>query len=152
MSKDGAIPAQAKLVVVGAGPGGYAAAFRAAELGLDVTLIDPEARPGGVCLYRGCIPSKALLHVAKLIRESEESAGIGLTFERPKIDLEKIRNWKGEVVGKLTGALESRVGRLNLTFVRGAAKSTSMPAHPRTIALISQAHFLARKTEQENFG
>ena len=73
-----AIPATAQLVVVGAGPGGYHAAFKAAELGLAVTLIDPAINPGGVCLYRGCIPSKALLHVAKLVDEAHESAAIGV--------------------------------------------------------------------------
>ena len=74
----------AKLVVIGAGPGGYAAAFLAADLGLPVTLVDPEPNPGGVCLYRGCIPSKALLHVAHLIRESERAASWGVTFGKPR--------------------------------------------------------------------
>ena len=74
MSNTEKIPASAQLVVIGAGPGGYAAAFKAVELGLNVTLIDPEANPGGVCLHRGCIPSKALLHVAKLVAEAEEAA------------------------------------------------------------------------------
>ena len=88
MSSHDNIPATAQLVVIGAGPGGYAAAFRAAELGREVTLIDPEANPGGVCLHRGCIPSKALLHVAKLVSEAEESAAIGVTFAKPQIDLD----------------------------------------------------------------
>ena len=122
MSSHDAIPATAQLVVIGAGPGGYAAAFRAVELGLNVTLIDPEANPGGVCLHRGCIPSKALLHVAKLVSEAEEAASIGVTFTKPQIDLERIRNWKDEVIGKLTGGLGSKVDKLKITYVRGTAR------------------------------
>ena len=116
------IPETAQLVIIGAGPGGYAAAFRAAELGLAVTLIDPEANPGGVCLHRGCIPSKALLHVAKLVAEAEESAAIGVTFSKPKIDLERVRSWKDEVIEKLTGGLGMKVEKLKLTYVRGTAR------------------------------
>lgn len=122
MSRNDTIPATAQLVVIGAGPGGYAAAFRAVELGRDVTLIDPEADPGGVCLHRGCIPSKALLHVARLVSEAEEAAGIGVTFSQPKIDLERIRNWKDEVIGQLVGGLTAKVGKLNITYVRGMAR------------------------------
>ena len=87
MSQSREIPEKAKLVIIGAGPGGYAAAFKAVELGQDVTLIDPEANPGGVCLHRGCIPSKALLHVAKLVSEAEESKQIGVIFTKPKLSL-----------------------------------------------------------------
>jgi len=93
------------LAVVGGGPGGYSAAFLAADLGMQVTLIDPETNPGGVCLYRGCIPSKALLHVAKLIEESQQSKNWGIEFPRPKIDLARLRGWKENVVKKLTGGL-----------------------------------------------
>ncbi|MEJ2469881.1 MAG: dihydrolipoyl dehydrogenase [Desulfuromonadales bacterium] len=116
------IPKKSQLVVIGAGPGGYAAAFRAAELGMDVTLIDPETNPGGVCLYRGCIPSKALLHVAKLVSETREATEIGVTFAQPKIDLKKVRNWKNDVVGKLTGGLGGKVDKLKITAVRGMAR------------------------------
>ena len=122
MSQSSEIPEKAQLVIIGAGPGGYAAAFRAVELGRQVTLIDPEANPGGVCLHRGCIPSKALLHVAKLVAEAEESADIGVTFAKPKIDLARVRSWKDEVVGKLTGGLGSKVEKLKITYVRGLAK------------------------------
>jgi len=122
MSSNEIIPTSAQLVIIGAGPGGYAAAFKAVELGCDVTLIDPEANPGGVCLHRGCIPSKALLHVAKLVAEAEESAAIGVTYAKPKIDLSRIRDWKDEVIGKLTGGLGSRVGKLKINYVRGIAK------------------------------
>ncbi|MGH7492456.1 MAG: dihydrolipoyl dehydrogenase [bacterium] len=94
-----------QLAVIGAGPGGYAAAFLAADLGMQVTLIDPEPNPGGVCLYRGCIPSKALLHVAKLLSETQEAKNWGITFDKPKIDIECLRAWKDEVVKKLTGGV-----------------------------------------------
>ena len=94
------IPVQ--LVVVGGGPGGYAAAFLAADLGLSVALVDPEVNPGGVCVYRGCIPSKALLHVAKLIDESRHAKAWGVEFGEPKIDLAKLREFKDNVVKRLT--------------------------------------------------
>lgn len=122
MSSHDTIPATAQLVVIGAGPGGYAAAFRAVELGRKVTLIDPEANPGGVCLHRGCIPSKALLHVAKLVSEAEEAVDIGVTFSKPKIDLERVRSWKDEVIGKLTGGLGGKVDKMKITYVRGMAQ------------------------------
>ena len=80
-----------QLVVIGAGPGGYAAAFFAADLGMQVTLVDPEANPGGVCLYRGCIPSKALLHVAKVMSEAKHAPAWGVTFGEPTVDLDKLR-------------------------------------------------------------
>src|SRR5947207_5149987 len=93
------------IAVIGGGPGGYAAAFLAADLGMTVTLIDPELNPGGVCLYRGCIPSKALLHVAKLLEESHQAKDWGIEFPAPKIDLARLRSWKEAVVKKLTGGL-----------------------------------------------
>src|SRR3954449_6361365 len=93
------------IAVIGGGPGGYAAAFLAADLGMKVTLIDPEVNPGGVCLYRGCIPSKALLHVAKLIEESHQAKNWGIEFADPKIDLARLRSFKEGVVNKLTGGL-----------------------------------------------
>lgn len=122
MNSHDTIPASAQMVIIGAGPGGYATAFRAAELGRNVTLIDPEACPGGVCLHRGCIPSKALLHVAKLLSEAEEAAEIGVTFSKPQVDLERVRNWKNEVIGKLTGGLGGKVDKLKVTYVRGMAQ------------------------------
>lgn len=94
-----------QLLVLGGGPGGYPAAFTAADQGFDVTLVDEEEKPGGVCLYRGCIPSKALLHVAKLIRETQEAAAWGVTFGKPQIDLDKLREFKNGVVGKLVGGV-----------------------------------------------
>ncbi len=97
---------ETQVVVIGAGPGGYAAAFHAAHLGLDVTLVNDEPDPGGVCLLRGCIPSKALLHVAKLIGEAAEVEAIGLTFGKPQIDLERLRNWKDGILKKLAGGVK----------------------------------------------
>ena len=92
------------IAVVGGGPGGYAAAFLAADLGLKVTLIDNAPNPGGVCLYRGCIPSKALLHIAKLIDESRHASEWGIEFQEPTIHLEKLRSWKQSVVPAERGA------------------------------------------------
>jgi dihydrolipoamide dehydrogenase len=91
-----------QLVVIGGGPGGYAAAFYAADRGLQVTLVDPEKNPGGVCVYRGCIPSKALLHVAQVITESQHAADFGVQFQKPSVDLDKLRGFKNAVVEKLT--------------------------------------------------
>lgn len=110
-----------KLVVIGAGPGGYAAAFLAADLGMNVTLIDKEKNPGGVCLYRGCIPSKALLHVAKLINETHEAKDWGIEFSEPKIDLDKLRNWKSSVVAKMTGGLGILSKQRKINYIQGKA-------------------------------
>jgi dihydrolipoamide dehydrogenase len=109
------------IAVVGGGPGGYAAAFLAADLGMTVTLIDPELNPGGVCLYRGCIPSKALLHVAKLIEESEQATNWGIDFAAPKIDLARLRSWKEGVVKKLTGGLGILSKQRKVHYVQGRA-------------------------------
>jgi dihydrolipoamide dehydrogenase len=110
-----------KIAVVGGGPGGYAAAFLAADLGMSVTLIDPEANPGGVCLYRGCIPSKALLHVAKLLEESHQAKDWGIEFAEPKIDLARLRSWKEGVVKKLTGGLGQLSKQRKVQYLRGMA-------------------------------
>jgi dihydrolipoamide dehydrogenase len=110
-----------KVAVIGGGPGGYAAAFLAADLGLNVTLIDPELNPGGVCLYRGCIPSKALLHVAKLLEESHQAKDWGIEFAPPKIDLARLRSWKEGVVKKLTGGLGVLSKQRKVTFIQGRA-------------------------------
>jgi dihydrolipoamide dehydrogenase len=111
-----------QVLVLGGGPGGYPAAFEAADHGLQVTLVDEGAQPGGVCLNRGCIPSKALLHIAKLINETRESAEHGLSFGAPKIDLAKLREWKNtSVVGKLTGGVRTlaQMRGVNLIGARG---------------------------------
>jgi dihydrolipoamide dehydrogenase len=122
MSDTGSHAATTRLAIVGAGPGGYAAAFLAADLGLEVTLIDPEVNPGGVCLYRGCIPSKALLHVTELIHESRRAARWGVEFSEPKIDLKRLAGWKDEVVGKLTRGLGQLVKQRKIRFVQGRAR------------------------------
>src|SRR5512134_1206216 len=110
-----------ELAVLGAGPGGYAAAFLAADLGMQVTLIDREPNPGGVCVYRGCIPSKALLHAAKLLTETKHAAAWGLDFGEPRIDLDKLREWKNQVVAKLTGGT-GQLGRVRkVRYVQGDA-------------------------------
>ena len=110
-----------KLTVIGGGPGGYAAAFLAADLGMDVTLIDLDKNPGGVCLYRGCIPSKALLHVAKLIHEAEEAKNWGIEFGAPKIDIDKLRDFKNRVVEKLTSGLGQISKQRKINFIQGRA-------------------------------
>jgi dihydrolipoamide dehydrogenase len=110
-----------QLAVIGAGPGGYPAAFLAADLGLQVTLIDMEPRPGGVCLYRGCIPSKTLLHAAKLLAEAREATDWGLEFSEPKINLEKLRTWKESVVQQLTGGTEQLAKQRKINFIQGRA-------------------------------
>jgi dihydrolipoamide dehydrogenase len=109
------------IAIVGGGPGGYAAAFLAADLGMSVTLIDPELNPGGVCLYRGCIPSKALLHVAKLVEESHHAKDWGIEFAAPKIDLARLRSWKEGVVKKLTGGLGILSKQRKVKYVQGRA-------------------------------
>ena len=112
---------QINIAVIGAGPGVYAAAFTAADLGMNVTLIDPEKNPGGVCLFRGCIPSKALLHVAKLITEAKEASHWGVEFGEPKIDIDKLRAFKNKVVAKLTGGLGVLTKQRKINFVQGRA-------------------------------
>jgi dihydrolipoamide dehydrogenase len=111
-----------QLAVIGAGPGGYAAAFMAADLGLSVVLIDAEKNPGGVCLYRGCIPSKALLHVAKLLDEAQHASAWGVEFGTPHIDLARLRAFKAGVVEKLTGGLGQLSKQRKVEYVRGYAE------------------------------
>lgn len=113
-----------QVVVLGGGPGGYSAAFRAADLGLDVVLIDARKTLGGVCLNVGCIPSKALLHVAKVIEDAKGMAAHGVDFGAPKIDLEQIRSWKDSVVSQLTGGLTNMAKLRKVKVVRGYGKFT----------------------------
>jgi dihydrolipoamide dehydrogenase len=117
---------QTQVVVLGSGPGGYTAAFRAADLGLQVVLIERYSTLGGVCLNVGCIPSKALLHTAKVITEAEETEHHGVSFGKPSVDLDKLRDWKAnEVVGKLTGGLAGMAKQRGVTVVQGVGKFTS---------------------------
>ena len=111
-----------QLVVVGGGPGGYAAAFLAADLGLSTALVDPEVNPGGVCVYRGCIPSKALLHVAKVVEESRHAKAWGIEFGEPKVDLAKLREFKDNVVKRLTSGTGQLVKHRNVRYLQGLAE------------------------------
>ena len=115
----------AQLLVIGAGPGGYTAAFRAADLGLDVLLVERWDTLGGVCLNVGCIPSKALLHAAKVIDDAEAMAEHGVEFGKPKIDALKLREWKNKVVGTLTGGLKQLAKQRKVRVVHGLAKFAS---------------------------
>jgi dihydrolipoyl dehydrogenase len=110
-----------KVVVLGAGPGGYAAAFYAADLGMDVTLIGEEKNPGGVCLYKGCIPSKALLHVAKVIDEAHHAGEWGVSFGAPKVDVDQLRAYKNRVVEKLTGGTGQVAKLRKVRYLQGRA-------------------------------
>jgi dihydrolipoamide dehydrogenase len=109
------------LVVIGAGPGGYAAAFYAADRGIKTAIVDPETNPGGVCVYRGCIPSKALLHVANVITESAHAKDFGLEFQKPRIDLDKLRDFKNKVVGQLTSGAGQVRNLRKITHLQGRA-------------------------------
>ena len=110
------------LAVIGGGPGGYTAAFLAADLGMPVTLIDEAADPGGVCLYRGCMPSKALLHVAKVLTEAREARAWGVDFGEPALDIDRLRAWKDGVVGRLTGGLGHLSTQRGVTYLQGRAE------------------------------
>ncbi len=112
---------RAELVVIGAGPGGYTAAFRAADLGMDVLLVERSPVLGGVCLNVGCIPSKALLHAAKVIDEAAAMAEHGVVFGQPAIDANKLRDWKNEVIGKLTGGLSTMAKQRKVRVVQATA-------------------------------
>jgi dihydrolipoamide dehydrogenase len=124
-SVEGSADRHADVVVLGAGPGGYTAAFRAADLGLKVILIERYERLGGVCLNVGCIPSKALLHVARVIAEAEEASSQGIRFGEPEIDIDGLRGWKDSVVGRLTKGLDGLAGQRKVDVVRGVAAFTS---------------------------
>jgi dihydrolipoamide dehydrogenase len=113
------------VVVLGAGPGGYTAAFRAADLGMKVALVERWPQLGGVCLNVGCIPSKALLHAAKVIEEAEAMSSAGLNFGKPQIDATKLREWKNKIVGKLTGGLTTLAKQRKVEVIRGTGKFAS---------------------------
>ena len=113
--------APTQLVVIGAGPGGYAAAFLAADLGLAVTIVEKEANPGGVCLYRGCIPSKTFLHAAAIMAEAKHAKVFGIEYNEPKIDIAKLRDWKKSVVNKLTSGLGALSRARKIKYIQGEA-------------------------------
>ena len=122
-----------QVAVIGGGPGGYAAAFLAADLGMRVTLIDEAPNPGGVCLYRGCMPSKALLHVAKVVTEAREARNWGVDFGEPAVDVDRLRGWKDESVARLTGGLGQLSTQRGVTYLRGRAE-LSGPTSARVTA------------------
>ena len=123
-----------QLVVIGAGPCGYAAAFYAADRGMKVTLVDPEKNPGGVCVYRGCIPSKALLHVADVVSEAAHAKDFGIEFQKPKIDLDKLRDFKNKVVGTLTAGAGQVRNLRKIQHLQGMASFRD--AHTLDIELV----------------
>jgi dihydrolipoamide dehydrogenase len=112
---------EAELVVIGSGPGGYVAAFRAADLGMDVTLVDLEKRPGGECLFRGCIPSKTLLFLAELLQDAQRCGEMGINFGKPQIDLNRMRGWKDQVIDRLTNGLLTLSKRRKVRLLQGRA-------------------------------
>jgi dihydrolipoamide dehydrogenase len=118
----GELPEQTDVLVIGAGPGGYVAAFRAADLGLQTTLVDDNPQLGGVCLRVGCIPSKALLHVAHLIETAGEAGSYGVTFSQPAIDVAKLRGWKQSVVDKLCGGIQMLAKKRQVRVIQGRAR------------------------------
>jgi dihydrolipoamide dehydrogenase len=124
-----------QVVVLGAGPGGYAAAFLAADLGLRTALVDIEENPGGVCLYRGCIPSKSLLHAARVLHEAEEAKIMGIEFGEPRINVDKLRGWKDGVVKKLTGGVGQVAKFRKVTFISG--RGSFLDPHTLRVELIA---------------
>ena len=111
-----------RVIILGAGPGGYTAAFLAADRGMQVTLVDENSRPGGVCLHRGCIPSKSLLHLSRLIEETRSAEAFGLKFQSPEIDLNQIREWSRGVIDKMSNGLISLCKQRGVDFVKGRAR------------------------------
>src|ERR1051326_3463559 len=124
-----------QVVVIGAGPGGYAAAFLAADLGLKTALGDPENNPGGVCVYRGCIPAKAPLHGGKLLGEARHADAWGVTFGEPKIDLAKLRTFKDNVVKRLTSGTGLLAKSRKVQYIQGRAEL--LDAHTLNVKLTS---------------
>ena len=109
------------ILVLGSGPGGYAAAFRAADLGRDVVLVDKDPTLGGVCLNRGCIPSKTLLHISKVLEEANSLKNMGVTFTKPKIDIDAVRAWKSKVVSQLSGGIAQMAKARKVTTIQAEA-------------------------------
>lgn len=112
---------ETEVLVIGGGPGGYAAAFRAADLGLDVTMVDTSPRPGGVCLFTGCIPSKTLLYVTELMYDARRAKDMGITFAEPEVDISRLRDWKNQVINKLADGLVELTKRRGVLFLNGRA-------------------------------
>ena len=139
----GELVQETQVLVIGSGPGGYAAAFRAADLGLEVTMVDVAARPGGECLYRGCIPSKTLLHLSELLHDAHRAQPLGITFDKPRIDLAGIRAWKEEVVDKLASGLVTLSNKRGVQLLKGRAvfeSSDSVRLHDSEVSHIKFRH------------
>jgi len=137
----GELSQETELLVIGSGPGGYAAAFRAADLGMDVTMVDSALRPGGVCLHKGCIPSKTFLFLSELIHDASRAESMGITFGRPQIDLEALRTWKSNVIDKMAGGLESLTQRRGVQLIQGRAEFESSDSARLQDAEVSRIKF-----------
>jgi dihydrolipoamide dehydrogenase len=139
----GELEQEAEVLVIGSGPGGYAAAFRAADLGLDVTMVDPARRPGGVCLYKGCIPSKTFLFLSELIHDAERAESMGIAFDKPRIDLKALREWKGNVIDSMANGLVSLSNSRGVQLIQGRAQfesSNSVRLHDAEVSHIKFRH------------
>ncbi len=121
----GELMQETEVLVIGSGPGGYAAAFRAADLGMDVTMVDTARRPGGVCLFKGCIPSKTFLYLAELIYDADKAESMGISFGKPQVDLDGLRNWKAAVIDKMANGLVSLSDRRGVQIINGRAEFES---------------------------
>ena len=139
----GELTQETEVLVIGSGPGGYAAAFRAADLGLDVTMVDPGARPGGVCLYKGCIPSKTFLYLAELIHDAARAEDMGVSFGKPRIDLAALRTWKGRVIDQMADGLVSLNNRRGVQLLKGRVafeSSETVRVHDTEVSHIKFRH------------
>lgn len=139
----GELSQETELLVIGSGPGGYAAAFRAADLGLDVTMVDTALRPGGVCLHKGCIPSKTFLFLSELIHDAKRAETMGITFGQPRIDLDALRTWKDKVIDQMAKGLVSLSNRRGVQVLRGRAEfesSDTVRLHDAEISHIKFRH------------
>ncbi len=139
----GELEQESEVLVIGSGPGGYAAAFRAADLGLDVTMVDPAQRPGGVCLYKGCIPSKTFLFLSELIHDAQRAESMGIAFEKPRIDLKALREWKGNVIESMANGLVSLSNRRDVQLLQGRAQfesSNTVRLHDAEVRRIKFRH------------
>jgi dihydrolipoamide dehydrogenase len=137
----GELEQECEVLVIGSGPGGYAAAFRAADLGLDVTMVDPARRPGGVCLYNGCIPSKTFLFLSELIHDARRAESMGIVFGKPRIDLKALREWKGKVIDTMANGLVSLSNRRGVQLLQGRAQFESSEKVRLSDAEISHIKF-----------
>ena len=139
----GELAQETEVLVIGSGPGGYAAAFRAADLGKDVTMVDTAARPGGVCLFKGCIPSKTYLYLAELIDDAARAERMGIRFGKPRVDLDALRRWKAAVIDKMAGGLARLSDARGLQLIQGRAEfesSTTVRLHDSEISRIKFRH------------